>query len=255
MKFNFSLRYYTTGVLLIALVVLSGCRNDFVTSYYQYYNWLPKEFPQGAVKIDPAFVKSRIRSIRIYDQFTTVAMFDVLRFDKDVSRIVADLTVDKRFAREDERQAMVDLDKVDLEESRIFYLLADIRGVENDDLASDSQSNWFIALEGPSGKRQRADSVTSIKLSPEQKIFFGDLADSSKKAYRVEFSRKQFEQLNPEAVGDELIAYSIVFSSSGVEEQLDWVEINLESSAAKSHDCKDKDSSLDAPMLEVSRRE
>lgn len=173
------IRNFKSILSLLVLII-------FFPSCIKYYKLSKKEFPQGEEKNDYRKVKqANLRSSKIYDQFETKAIFDVLWMSDDTKMAYADIHSKKSGKDESTHDALL---RRKLEESKhwiSFYLLADIRDKAHISL-SDKNSSWSLHLDIDKQKVTPI-SIKEIDISPEIQFLFGSHFSTFKTAYLVRF--------------------------------------------------------------------
>jgi len=168
--------------VVVALVMISGC--------VPYHKVGKTEFPQGkAQKIDPAVACYNLRSVKIYDQFKTLAGFDALWLSEKTRSVYVDLYSSRRGKDAESREALL---KRQLEENKLwheFYVLADVRDSFNP-VMSEKNANWTIFLQADSGQQVAPILVKEVQLEPEFQAIFGIHFNWFKTAYLIKFPVK-----------------------------------------------------------------
>ncbi|MFH1461412.1 MAG: hypothetical protein ABIF12_00480 [bacterium] len=133
------------------------------------------------------------KTVAIYDQFMTQAIFDVLYLadpvrlayvDKHCEKIGADLTTKKAMqARE-----------IELNKNWIsFYVLSDIRDKKHVSL-TDKKSSWSIYLKFVDGATISPISIKEVDLEPEYIYLFGPMFNLFKRCYEVKFPARDLSR-------------------------------------------------------------
>jgi hypothetical protein len=167
---------------VVALAMISGC--------VPYHKVGKTEFPQGKTqKIDPAVACYNLRSVKIYDQFKTLAGFDALWLSEKTRSVYVDLYSSRRGKDAESREALL---KRQLEENKLwheFYVLADVRDSFNP-MMSEKNANWTIFLQSDSGQPVAPILVKEVQLEPEIQVLFGCNFNWFKTAYLIKFPSK-----------------------------------------------------------------
>jgi hypothetical protein len=167
------------GLLLFVVVSLSSC--------IKYYETIKTEFPQGSELEDKReVVANNLRSTVIYDQFSTVAIFNALRLSDEVRMAYVDIYTRKRGIEGEAKEALL---KRQLEENKhwiSFYLLADIRDKTYVSL-SEKSSYWTPFLQLGDNVKVTPLSIKEVDIEPEYQFFFGTKFNLFKIAYLVKF--------------------------------------------------------------------
>ncbi len=164
---------------LALLLLLPGCKS--------YLDLSSREFPQGEENTQkPEIAYNYIRSVKVYDEFMTLGIFDALWLSDETRTAFVDLFARKRGRDEDFTTALLQRELDENQNHITFYVLADVRGDENTEL-NDRDAIWSMYLEAPSGEKVPPTSVEQIELSPEIKSFFAWRATNYKTPYEVKF--------------------------------------------------------------------
>ncbi len=171
--------YYFCCVLL-----LTGCS--------RYICWVEDVFNQGQLTPDyTQFTKCYVRSLRIYDQFTTLGLFDILWLSDEVRSYYAKIYACKVGLSKDRYQLFL---RRQLEENNhyiSFYVLASIPGCEGGGGAILGNTNgvWSIILFINDRPYVPVD-IKMVDLVPEYMRFFGNTFTYFKTPYLVTFAAK-----------------------------------------------------------------
>ncbi len=162
-------------VAVVMLVMLPGCG--------RLIDWGKSNFYQGE-QVDNyrCDIKPYIRSVTIYDQFTTRAMFDALWLSDEVRLAYVDLHVSRQGKDEDRKNALL---RRQLEENNhylSFYVLS-----LHDVKLGDPESEWSLFLRVNEEFYQPME-IKEIELPYEYQIFFGKVWNRFKVPYLVRFS-------------------------------------------------------------------
>jgi hypothetical protein len=160
------------------LGVLPGC--------IKYHKTLPTEFPQGQAKPDYRDITANyVKSARVYDQFTTRALFDTLWLSDDVRVAYGKLHCSKRGTAAEDTEAFIDRQREENKHWMMFYVLADVRDRQGTSL-SDKNAPWTFYLKV--GDYTTAPlSIKEVDLEPEYQQFFGKQFNLFKTAYAIKF--------------------------------------------------------------------
>jgi hypothetical protein len=169
---------YVGMTMLIFWLTMPGCRMS---------DWGLSHFEQGDVRQTPKeMVLAHVRSAKIYDEFTTVGIFDALWLSDAVLVANADARAAK-FAQDPEaRDAYLTQQRIDNASFISFYVVSYMPN--NSYPLADKQSLWSaILLVGD--KRYEPLSVQSVDLSPEYLFFLDKILNRHKMVYLVKFAR------------------------------------------------------------------
>jgi len=179
----FNLKLYS---LIIALLGISGCS--------RYIDWGKTVFNQGCQTPVPKCITEKyLASLHIYDQLTTVGLFDILWLSDEVRTAYCKLYAQKRGLCKTNYQACL---RRQLEENRhfiSFYMLAYIPHDSADqEQLGEKCSRWTINLK-IGDKCYCPAEIKKIELCPEYKLFFGRTYRHSKTPYIITFNAKTVE--------------------------------------------------------------
>jgi len=166
--------------LFVISMVLPGC--------FKSYKLVPSESSQGKELTDKReVVKKNLRTVRVYNQWSTEAIFDVLWLSEQARRAYVDLYSTRRGKSGVQRKDLLDKELNELQNKIVFYVLADVRAKQNKSL-SETNPSWTFFLEA-GGTKIPSSSIQEVELSPEAKALFGDRSRNPKFKipYRVEF--------------------------------------------------------------------
>lgn len=175
-------RTIPTHAALTMLILLPGCG--------RLIDWGKENFYQGEpIDNHREAVTSYIRSVTIYDQFTTSAIFDVLWLSDEVRLAYVDLHVSRQSKNEERQRAMV---RRQLEENNhylSFYILSlhDVKLV-------GPESEWSLYL-NINGRSYQPQEIKEIELPYEYQIFFGNQWNRFKVPYLVRFNANDEEDM------------------------------------------------------------
>lgn len=165
------------AMLALLLLGLSGCGH--LTKGGKDTSYQAGEFANGSAKVQPY-----IRSVTIYDQLTTQAMFDALWLSDEVRVAYADLYVFRRGKEQEYKNAFL---RQQLEENRhhISWYVLSLHEVALD----DPQSLWSVFLCIDENTVTPVD-VKAVELPYEYRIFFGSHLTAFKIPYLIRFDAK-----------------------------------------------------------------
>lgn len=174
--------------LILSIMILPGCG--------RLIDWGTSRLYQGnSFKVDLNAVKEHIRWATVYDQFTTVAMFDALWLSTFVRTT---FTQEHAFREEKSNEHYKAALRRQLEEINhviAFYVLS-IHEISLGDPASE----WavFLIIDG---KKLDPIEVKAVDLPYEYQIFFGNRLTQFKDSYSIKFNAKDIDEkiyLNPD---------------------------------------------------------
>jgi len=183
----------TYGLFLGLVMLFSSCG-------VKYYNLVKTETPQSPDQPNIREVATRyVKSQTVYNQFETMAIFDVLWLSDEVRRTYVDVYSNKHGLTKDAQDSML---KRNLEENNhwvTFYVLADVRD-KTHPMLSDKDAAWslYLALENGSSKIE-PEFIKEVELEGEYQLFFGrGKFVPSKAAYIVKFpAQEMLKTQNP----------------------------------------------------------
>lgn len=169
--------------LAASMIVLSGCG--------RLIDWGKSRLYQGnSFKIDLGAIKEHIRWATVYDQFTTVAMFDALWLSTAVRSAFAYEHAFREEKSEEHYKAALRRQLEELNHAITFYVLS-LHEVSLGDLASE----WSVFLM-IDGKKLDPIELKVIDLPYEYQIFFGKRLTLFKDSYSIKFNAKDLDE-NP----------------------------------------------------------
>jgi len=174
MKGNLQVCITVTGLLL-----LSGCAIDNLTQWADDTFYQSQRYTQ-----DEETIQKYSKSIRLYDQFETVALFDALWNSDEIRTLYARLYATKMGKDEDgylaflRRQLSANLYTIS------FYVLS-----TRDICLTVTPPVWVVYLE-IDGKRYLPSDVKLAEPPMEYVRFFGKKISNHKQMYEVIFERK-----------------------------------------------------------------
>lgn len=188
------------------ILVLSGCG--------RIVDWAEGKFYQGTdIRGYSKVPRSYIRSVKVYDQFTTLASFDALWLADPVRISYANLYAFKHGREESLRKAFL---RRQLEENRhyiSFYILTNY-GLS----FGEQMSDWSVFLD--TGVHVMPSEIKIVDLSPEYKAFLGKKLNVFKTVYLVKFNAKNNDG-NP-IILNSTTDIKLVFRSVKKEIVLSW---------------------------------
>ncbi len=168
---------------LIFLCIVLGV----TTSCVKYHQLVKSEFPQGEDAPDlRELAEKSIRAVTIYDQFSTLAIFDVLFLSDEVKAMHADHYGRRRGKDNEACKALLAQENKEQPDTMSFYILADLR-VKTHKGLHEKGAYWTVALEKKDGTRVEATSIKNVDLDPEYQILFGYRFNLFKEVYLVTF--------------------------------------------------------------------
>lgn len=159
-------------------------------------------------------VQRYIKSITTYDQFTTVAKFDVLWLSNEVRQSYVDLFVLKFGKTEEQKRALL---RRQFEENNHFISFYVLSLYECP--LGDAHSAWTLfATIGD--KNYAPIEIKVVELSPEYVCMFGKKFNRFKVAYSVKFDAKNIDDIP--LINENTSDIRLVFRSIKKEAVLTW---------------------------------
>jgi hypothetical protein len=201
------MKLYIHSLMLMSIVLLSGCGG--VT------DWVEDTFSQGeSYSYNKELIKEYLRSERIYDQFTTVAIFDALWLSDEIRTEYADMYVTMHGRSQDVRNTFLRRQLKANSTEISFYILS-----LNQISLNVKPMQWLLHLE-VDGNKYLPSSVKSAELTPEYVLFFGKSLTNHKRVYEVRFDRN--DQDGKEILNEESKKLSLIFSGSQQYRAMEW---------------------------------
>jgi len=199
---------------LCRLIVLGGCLS-LLSGCGRIIDWGVDNVPQGESLEDYAATpKKYIRSIKMYDQFTTIGMFDALWLSDGVRTAYANSYCLKHGRSEDRRQAFL---RRQLEENKhfiTFYVLAPY-----DIELNEENTKWSLSLRIGDDFFSPVE-IKETDLSPEYIAFFGKKFNRFRIAYQVKFDAQDVEDNS--LLDTDVATMSLYFRSVEKEGIMSW---------------------------------
>lgn len=168
-------------ILLPLVVALSGCK-------YKTYQTLPAEIPQGkAVALhEHQILTTHLQTVRVYDQFATLAFFDTLFLAEPLRRLQTE-SLALRTGKD--REEIWKEHTEQMKESIVFCILSDVRVAEHASLA-DALCLWSLQLVNARHEALFPAAIHEQELTPEFISFFDTRLTNHKTPYAVKFPAK-----------------------------------------------------------------
>ncbi len=166
---------------VIALVALAGCGGNIK-------DWAEETFYQSnAYKDDKKVIKRYLRGMRLYDQFTTLGIFDALWLSDEVRTLYANIAC--RITGKDEETTLSFLKRQISANS--FYIAFYVLTLHDSSLIA-TPPLWTMYLE-IDGKKYIPSEIKTVELPFEYIDFFGSRMSKHKQPYEVKFDRKDMQ--------------------------------------------------------------
>jgi hypothetical protein len=166
---------------LLSMLMMSSC--------IRYDKLLKTEVPQGTDYLDKRDIAyNYVRSVAVYDEFITRALFSMLWLSDEVRNAYADIYCSKRGIQGDAREEFL---KRQLEENNhwyAFYVLADVRD-KTYLMLNEKNAVWTLSLDLGNKMILIPESVKEVDIEPEFQSFFGNNFTLFKTAYLVKFAK------------------------------------------------------------------
>lgn len=173
---RFEMFYIFMPFLIVCMLLLPGCT---------VVNWGKKNMYQGIdLPYDSHGVLSYIRSIKLYDQFSSLASFDVMWLADAVRLSYVDLYIKTAGKRDEQKAHLLRLQQDELKHFISFYVL-----VPQELLLTQPQSLWHIFLKIDELTFDPID-IKPVELNVIYKSFFGKLYNRFKNVYQIKFEAR-----------------------------------------------------------------
>lgn len=167
------------ALFLLTMLVFPGC--------IKYYELSTTEFPQGnEVARQSVLAANYLRSIKLYDQFQTIACFDMLWLSSDVRSYFAQRFCSKRGKDAESFKAVESRQQEETNHWIGFYVLSDIRSRAHVSL-KEKNAAWTMYLTIDKKNKVEPLSIKEVELEPEYQAIFGHRFNSFKSVYLVKF--------------------------------------------------------------------
>ncbi len=177
--------------------------------------WGESNFYQGEeLPTEQPVVQQYIRSVTIYDQFTTQAIFDVLWLSDEVRSAYTDIYAVKYGKNDEQKKVFL---RRQLEENKHFITFYVLSLYEVP--LGDANAEWSLFL-NINDENYLPIEVKSIDLMPEYIEFFGKKFTRFKVAYQVKFDALDIE--DNLLFSPDVDQFSLYFRSVDKGTQLVW---------------------------------
>jgi hypothetical protein len=129
-------------------------------------------------------VKDYIRSLRMYDEFTTLGIFDVMWLSDEVRTVYAQVYT-TMLGKDEESQKTFLRRQLKANEHYISFYVLSTHYV----MLTAKPTLWAVYLE-IDGKKYLPFEIKSVELPVEYTTFFGSLLTKHKHPYEIRFDRK-----------------------------------------------------------------
>lgn len=194
-------------LISVFLILMPGCG--------RLIDWGKETFHQGEqIALDTTIAKDNMRSVAVYDQFTTVGLFDALLLSDDVRMLYAEMHARKLGKNKDQYNAFL---RRQLEENKhylSFYVLSTY-----DKPLGEVTSDWVVFLK-VNDRDITPFEVKVVDMPAEYHLLFGKRFNRFKVSYSVKFAMRDRED-NP-VIGPDTHKLSLIFRSLSKEAALVW---------------------------------
>ncbi len=174
------MKVFMHACIVVSMVLLPGCGG--------VVDWANETFDQGKQHADhKATVDKYMRSIKIYDQFETVALFDILFLSDDIRDAYSKLFSSMHGRSQEAHLTFLRRQLKTNEHFVSFYVLSTHQVPLN-----LKPAVWSIYLKIGDVAYQPLE-IKAIELSPEYNRFFGKRLTNHKRPYEIRFERQDTE--------------------------------------------------------------
>ncbi len=178
-------------------------------------NWGKGNFYQGENReTHSEIVKPYIRSMTIYDQLTTCAMFDVMWLSDAVRTAYSDVHISRQGFNEERRNTFL---RRQLEENNhyiTFYVLALV-----DAKLGTPETHWSLFLD-VDGKRYQPIETKVVELPYEYQVFFCEKWNRFREPYLLRFGAKDIN--DQQIITADTKQITLIARSARKEHALTW---------------------------------
>ena len=162
----------------IGFCFLPGCESGVA-------EWVSDTFEQGKThQFDKKIVKKCLKSVRVYDEFNTVALFDILWLSNDIRSIYSSLHSDMNGSGREASIAFLRRQLKANDHFLTFYVLS-----AHDIPLNATPALWNTYLK--IGQKTYVPSeIKIVEITPEYRAIFGSVLTSHKRPYEIKFDRK-----------------------------------------------------------------
>ena len=176
--------------LVIAVVLIAGAL--MCASCSRLVHWAQQTVPQvEKITLDISPACAYVRTLQLYNQFTTVALFDVLRLSDTVRTVYAELYSLEHCKSEELATLFL---RRQLQENAYFisfYVLMP-QTKENSISFGDQPGMWSLCL-WVDGLAYTPQEVKTVELAPEYRRIFGNRYNRFKVPYLVRFDANDIQ--------------------------------------------------------------
>ncbi len=184
-------------VLFIGLSILPGCDGGVT-------NWVNDIFEQGKThQFDKKLVNKYLKSVRVYDEFNTVALFDVLWLSNDIRTIYSLLHSDMNGSGREASNAFLRRQLKANDHFLTFYVLS-----AHDIPLNATPALWNTYLK-IGEKTYTPLEIKIVEITPEYRAIFGSVLTNHKRPYEVKFDRKDADGNEILFSGTKMISFNL----------------------------------------------
>lgn len=200
-----------TFFLLFSFLLLPGC--------YRYIYWAESVVDQGdTIETCACAVQPYIRSARVYDQFTTLGLFDALWLHDQVVLANACAYASKYGLSIEQYNEYLSKQREENAPYISFYLLTVIPG-NIGVLLTDENPVWTVQLKIGNDYYKPA-KIKIVELSQEYRFFFGKRLTVFKKQYLIQFNAVDAQNIS--LIGPFTHHIELVFRRVGHQTSMCW---------------------------------
>lgn len=202
---------YIFSFALFLSTFFSGCT--------RYIDWAATIVDQGdTMEACITLARPYIKAARVYDQFTTLALFDALWLHEDVVDAYACAHAAKYGFNDEQYHKFLDKQIEEHEPYISFYLLATIYGPSGI-MLTDPNPMWVVQLKIGNNLYNPA-KIRLVELPHEYRYFFGRRWNIFKKPYLIQFD--SYDKNNNPVIWPMTQEVELVFRRVGHETSMLW---------------------------------
>ncbi len=206
---------YAKILSLSLLFILSGCGKRFE-------KWGKETFKQAdEVKVNTPIEVARknVKTLRLYDEFATLGIFDVMWLSDDVRRAYVMLYTTKQGLDAPTSQSLERRELAINDHLISFYVLAYQPYEPKLQLLGNTESNWSIYLK-IGDKKYPTSSIKVVDISPEYRAFFGKRFNRYQTPYQVSFDAHEID--GTALIKDATTEFTLCISTTQKMGELSW---------------------------------
>ncbi len=178
------MKHFISLLFIFLIATLPGCGSRFT-------DWSAEHVEQGVVRGVPKDqVLTYLRTIRIYDEFSTVGIFNALWLADDVRQAYVDVHSAKFTLDQSAKDGLLRRQLAENDNFISFYLFSYIPSSTAS--LTDKNNPWTVKLK-INGKSYEPKSLETAELSPEYNMFLSRIINKHKNIYLVKFALKDEE--------------------------------------------------------------